>query len=232
MSVNLNINAIGRKRRRFPSVLLDGNTVAWYNSQLLSTITKDGSDFVSRWNDRLGSGHDLIQSTGTNQPKWFSVNGVLFDGIDNFMKTSPFTFDQPEMIYIVLKQVTWTLGDYILDGISDNRGAIFQSATTPGLKSFAGAASGQNNNLVLNTFGIVRILFNGASSKLQINETTATTGNLGSNNMGGILIGSIGSGASSWGNIQAKEAIYRKVADGTSDEQNIYNYLKNKYGIL
>ena len=30
---------------------------------------EDEIDFVSRWNDKLGSGHDLIQATATNQPK-------------------------------------------------------------------------------------------------------------------------------------------------------------------
>ncbi len=227
-----NYNTIFRamKALSYPLVLKDGNTVAWYDSQLLSTITKDGSDFVSRWNDRLGSGHDLLQSTGTNQPKWFSVNGILFDGIDNFMKTAAFTFDQPEFIYIVFKQVTWTDVDFVFDGFSASSGSLFQDTSTPGLKTYAGILSTLNNNLAVDTFGIARCLFNGASSKFIINETTPATGDFGASNMGGFTLG-YQAGATHWANIQVKEIILRKVADGATDEASIYSYLANKYGI-
>jgi len=213
----------------FPSVLNDGNTVAWYDSQLLRTITKDGSDFVSRWNDRLGSGHDLIQAVGTNQPKWFSVNGILFDGIDNFMKTAAFTFDQPEMIYIVFKQITWTNTERIFDGFNNVSMLMSQSGITPELNIFAGAASPNDGSLPINTFGIVRALYNGVNSSLQINENAKWTGNAGASNAGGLTIGAQSSGAL-FGNIQLKEFIGRKIADGAVDDAAIFNYLKNKYG--
>jgi hypothetical protein len=227
-----NTNTIGAKRRRFPSVLLDGNTVGWYDSQLLSTITKDGSDFVSQWNDRLGSGHDLIQSTGTNQPLWFAGNGILFDGIDNYMMTAPFTFNQPEMIYIVFKQITWSaLFDRVFDGDSAVSGVFYQVVATPTLGIFAGGSVVPNGNLPLDTFGIARALFDGVSSKLTINQTTPSTGNVGASNMGGFTIGSEGGGAARFSHIQVKEIILRNVADIAADEDAIYNYLANKHGI-
>jgi len=215
----------------FPPILLDGNTVAWYDSQLLSTITKDGSDFVSRWNDRLGSGHDLIQALGTNQPKWIDVDGVLFDAVDNYMKTVAFTFVQPEMIYIVCKQITWTVNNTITDGDIGQTGRILQRLVTPSLSATAGTYSTDNNNLSLNTFGIIRVLFDGASSKIQINETTPIAENLGTANMGGFTLGKYGTGDVAFAHMQVKEIILRKVADGAVDEQNIYNYLANKYEI-
>lgn len=220
------------KSSPFPTVLKDGNTVAWYDSQLLSTITKDESDFVSRWNDRLGSGRDLLQAVGANQPKWVATDGILFDGISQFMKVSAFTFNQPEMIYIVFRQCTWSALDRVFDGDSDASGLFYQVGTTPELKIFAGTAGvPNNNNLSLNTFGIVRILFNGLSSKLIINQTTPTTGDAGSANMGGFTLATLGSASAQFGNIQVKEIILRKVADGATDETAIYNYLSKKYGI-
>lgn len=228
--LNLNLNITSTRKDEVPSVIYDGNTVAWYDAQLLSTITKDVSDFVSRWNDRLGSGNDLLQATGTNQPKWFLTDGILFDGIDNYMQAI-FTFNQPEMIYMVIKQVTWTLNDHLLDGGTNFKAELYQSSITPDLKAYAGTSSGTNSNLVLNTYGIIRLLFNGASSKLQINETSSVTGNFGALNMGGITVGSRGDGTASYSNCQIKEMIFRKVADGASDETAIYNYLANKHGI-
>ncbi len=210
-----------------PEALHDGNTVAWFAYN--ENITKDGSDFVSVWGDKSSEGNDLLQAAGTNQPLW-SSDGVLFDGVDNFMKCVGFTYDQPEMIYIVIKQVTWTVGEGIFDGNANNKGLLFQQATTPGIIAYAGSASGQNDNLAVNTFGIVRILFNGALSKLQIDETAATIGDFGAINMEGFLLGANG-GETVFGNIQVKEIILRKIVDSESDEQAIYDYLKKKYAL-
>ena len=228
----LPINALGLPFRRrglvVPPVLSDGNTVAWFDKT--ENITKDGSNFVSAWGDKSGNGNDLLQAAGTNQPLW-SADGVLFDGIDNFMKCAAFTLVQPTMIYLVVKQITWALNDRIFDGEAGNSGVLYQTATTPGLKAFAGTNSTQNDNLVVNTFGIIRILFNGASSKLIVNETTPVTGNFGASDMGGFILGSAASGASGWSNIQAAEPIIRKIADTAPNEQIIYDFLASKYSI-
>ena len=52
----------------------------------------------------FGSGRDLLSVVGPGQPLW-SANGVLFDGLLNFMKTAPFVYVQPEQIYICFRQV-------------------------------------------------------------------------------------------------------------------------------
>jgi len=215
-----------------PAVLEDGSTVAWYIADNLTTITKDGADLVSRWNDYLGSGHDLIQATGTNQPLW-SSDGILFDGVDNFMKTAAFTYVQPEMIYMVFKQVTWTLYDRIFDGNIVSTGQLAQRETTPNLLYFAGGGGGDcedPGNLAVNTWGIIRMLFNGASTKFIINETTPITCFPGLSNMGGFTLGARGDDVS-WSNIEVKEIILRNVDDTDANETDIYNYLKNKYGL-
>lgn len=233
MGINLNINTNTARGAGppYPLILKDGNTVAWYDSQLLSTITKDGSDFVSAWNDKLGSGHDLLQAVGTNQPKWFSVNGILFDGVDNFMKTAAFTLIQPEMIYMVFKQVTWISNSRVFDGNLVNSGILRQVVATPQIGVFAGSASTKSSDLALNTYGIARVLFNGASSKFIVNNNIPITGDFGAANLGGFILGSNAGGGVNHSNIQVKEIILRKVADSATDEQNIYNYLSKKYGI-
>lgn len=212
-----------------PAILNDGNTVAWFDAAE-SYIVKDGSDFVSQWTDRSGSTNHLLQAAGTNQPLW-STDGVLFDGVDNFMKCVAFTYNQPEQIYIVLKQVTWVNGDTISDGDTNTAGRFRQTSSTPNVSANAGSASTDNANLVLDTFAIIRILFNGASSELIINVTTPVTGNFGANNMAGFTIGSRGDGAGGYTNIQVKEIILRNIADTAESEGQIYNYLSNKYGI-
>jgi hypothetical protein len=208
-----------------------GNTVGWYASDDLTTITKDGANAVSRWNDKLLSGRDLIQATGTNQPLW-SADGVLFDGSDNFMKTTAFTWNQPEFIYMVVKQITWVDTESIFDGNTLHSGVFQQRTLTPGLKVYADSFSDINSNLTLDTWGIVRVLFNhdvAGGSKLQVNNTIPITGDFGISNMGGFILG-CKANIASWANIQVKEIILRNVADSVPNETSIYNYLATKYG--
>jgi hypothetical protein len=216
------------------NVLRDGSTVAWYDSSDLTTITKDGSDYVSRWNDKLGSGHDLIQATAAMQPKWYSGDGVLFDGSDDHM-ISQFPLNQPETIYIVFKQITWqTLNRAIFDGGGNGvPAALIQNVSSPNLNLMSAGgnyALGLNANLAINTFGICRAFFNQENSKFIVNNTTPQIGSLIGTGftIGGITLGARGVLTNN-SNIQVKEVILRNVADNAYDETAIYNYLANKY---
>jgi hypothetical protein len=212
------------------NVIRDGSTVAWYDSSDLTTITKDGSDFVSRWADKLGSGRDLLQATGSKQPKWYVTDGVLFDGVDDFMKTAAFTWNQPETLYLVINQKAGFNSRYAFDGFTINKGILSTLQGQPIINIYAGSWSSPNSNLAINTFGIVRILFYGGTSKLVVNNTTPIVGNTGLNNMGGFTLGSAGNGTTYFANIQVKEVILRNVADNADDEKAIYNMLALKYG--
>ena len=209
-----------------PAIILDGNTVGWYDFNV--GITKDGSNFVSAWNSRIGANH-LLQATGTNQPL-HSASGVLFDGIDNFMKAASFTFNQPEFVYAVLKQASWTNGDVLFDGNTASSGRLFQRSTSPNLGISAPTNIGTDTNAIIGNYVIVRVLFNGASSSIQINANSKTSGDAGTNNMGGITIGASGANLV-FSNVEIKEAIFRKVADNSTNEEAIYNYLKTKYAL-
>lgn len=213
-----------------PSVLSDTNTVGWFASDDLSTITKDSGDLVSAWNDKLGSGHNLLQATGSKKAKW-GIGGIYFDGLTDGMKTAAFTWNQPEYVYMVFRQITYTANEFILDG-ENNVSMLFRQAsggTAPELDMYAGSALNKNSTLKMNQYGIARILFNGANSKLQINEETAVTGNVGASNAGGLTVGSNVTIAGSWSHIEVAEIICRKTADSGATESSIYTYLKNKY---
>jgi len=219
-----------------PAVLSDGNTVAWFD--YLERITKDGSNLVSVWGDKSVdsagdlNAHNLLQATGTNQPI-VNANGVLFPGVDEFMKCASFTLAQPEQIYIVLNQKSFTNQDRICDGNTDNSGTVYQSNTElEAISTYAlgGGTLPLNENNVLNTYQILRILFNGASSKSIINETATIIGNPGSADMSGFTLGANGL-SGEFGNIEVKEIIIRRISDTSINEQIIYDYLSKKYSI-
>jgi hypothetical protein len=219
----LNYEAIAKK------VIEDGNTVGWYDSQKIDTITKDGSDSVSKWADRLESGKDLVQGVGTLQPLYTDA-GIVFDGISSNVFVDISDFNQPEMIYMVLNTVTYRNGAYFMDGNINNSGIYRFSDAENKTWVFAGFNSGVSDKLLLGVTGIVRILFNGAGSKFIVNDNTPITGNFGPNNMRGLTLGS-NFGQTNFGNIRFQEVILRNIADSSDNEADIYNYLKNKYSL-
>ncbi len=218
-----------RRRRRgvsgTPTILKDGNTVAWFDYKKNITIATG----VSVWGDRSELGHNLIQPTTTKQPV-LNSDGILFDGTSDWMRTATFPLEQPTMVYIVFKHITWTQYDRVFDGYVDGKGAFRQNDLSPELEMYAGIAGSQNNNLALGTFAIARILFNGVSSFSQINETSAIVGNAGAGDMDGFTLGARGNDAAP-SHINVKEVIVRKSADSTTNQTIIYNYLKSKYGL-
>lgn len=204
------------------------NVVARYVADDLTTITKDDSNQVSVWKDKYLSGRDLLQVTATRQPIW-SPDGILF--VDDALKAS-FTFNQPETIYIVFKQLSWSITNHIFDGVVSNTGSLYQSTVNPSLRAYSGVNESSNNTkLPLNTFGIVKVLFNGANSKIKIDITNTMTFTGGANGMGGITLGSLNNMNSRFANIQVKELICINSENTRAEEVSILEYLKNKYSI-
>lgn len=212
-----------------PSILEDGNTVAWFDMDE-SYMTKDGANLVSQWADRSGEDNHLLQAGADSiKPVWSST-GVLFDGVDDFLKCATFTIVQPEHIYIVLRQKTWTTNDAIFDGDGINQGKLMQKNGTPSMRIYAGAEIPADNTqiITLDTFGIVKVLFNGASSYIQADEITRSTGDAGAVDLDGFTLASTGAG-SAFSHIEVKEVIIRNVADSDPNALIISNYLKSKY---
>lgn len=214
---DVNYAALWTERAR--ACIADGNTVAWFRFDDEPTIMRDIQNRVYRWNDKLGSGHDLVQAVGSKRPVWTSA-GVLFDGIGQMMKTAPFTYNSPAYIYLVFKQISYTRADYILDGNAGDSDLLCQNYQEGDLAMFGGkgeAVSCGRTGKVM----IVRCFYSGSDGKLQINSNPPVPVTSG-NNMGGITIGSGAAGNKHFSNILLKEAIFRTSPLG---ENEIYNYL-------
>lgn len=206
-----------------PVILNDGNTSAWWDFTDISKITFNGI-YAQSVSDLSGNNRSLSQLTATKQPIW-SVNGLLFDGVNDAMKTATFTLVQPEMIYIVYKEMSSSV-QVVFDGFSsttrmliNSNGTIYAGVNLVGLAT------------VRDTFIIHRCLFNGLNSKVILNNETPTVGDTGAQNGNGFTLGSRYTGTDFFSKIEVKEVIIRKVADTTQNETDIYNYLKSKYGL-
>ena len=209
----------------YPSVLKDGNTFAYYNSSALNTITKDGQNLTSRINDVLSSGRDLVYGQST----WSEIDGFTLNGVDQFLKTETFPYVQPEVVYMVVRQNGWKTGGKILDGFADLTMVLQQYSVSPSISGYAGSLSPDNTDMPLDTWAIVRVVFNGVNSKIQVNDNPEVTGNFGVRNANGVTIGRFGEYGSDYASISIKEMIFRKSLAG---EHDIYTYLKTKHNVV
>lgn len=264
-----------------PLCLWDGHTIGWYESHDTSTITKDVSNNVSIWWDKLNNlrtlgpelssgstlvngiykitareanhfyvgdnigdtfcavgayaldannkvqkyvGNHLGNGVVNNMPLW-STDGLTFDHVSDYMRTNKITYNQPSMNYMVLKQVSWTNAGNIFGGFDPPTNPLInQNGSTPSILAYAGGGSPSSNELAVGDFGVIRCLFNGANSKLQVNANAAKTGNFGAANMEGI---SIAYRDANFGHIQVKCVISRDCVEDAGDETAIYNYVSS-----
>lgn len=208
--------------------LSDLSPAAWYRFNQGITVTGAG---VSTWADKSGNSRDLLQGTDTNRPALQSDGSILFDGVDNFLKTAGFTLNQPTTIYILFKSVTWTADDRVFDGDADNSGALAQFGTTPQLTPYAGGNTIADGNMPVNTYAVCTTVFNGASGFFQVNANTGTTENFGAANMGGVTIGRQGTTAALFGNVQVKEMMICASAHAAAQRSAVRSYLNRVGGL-
>jgi hypothetical protein len=194
---------------------------AWYRFNTGITVTGAG---VSTWADQSGNGRDLLQGTDANRPSLEADGSILFDGVDNFLKCSSFTLNQPETVYLLGKQATWTSTDVVWSGDNAN-GLISQVVSSPTIRLNAGSGVADNGDWTVNTYAAVVAVINGASSLIQVNNNTATTGNAGAQNMGGFTLAANAGGTGQWSNIQVKEVILYASAHDAGTRARVIRYL-------
>jgi lysophospholipase L1-like esterase len=210
---------LGTKVNPFIPLINDGNTVAFYDAMDLTTITKDGSNVVSRLNDKLGSGHDLV----TGACSWDAQEGLIFNGTTHYLKTASFTFGEPETIFLILKNIVWGGDQIIFDGNTTNSGTLLQHyGTSNHISMVIGAYTPEETNNRNYVWQLVKVTFNGAASKIQIWGFDEHTGNPGTAAMNGFTLARYGAHALDFGNIGILQAILRKTAEDATNTDIIF----------
>ncbi len=192
---------------------------------------------VATWADSSGNANDLTQATTTKQPLYVAsaVNGkpaVRFDGSDDFLGPKAFTWNQPEHITLVYKSIV--LGatsshDAICDGnVTGNAVVLSANNTTYAIAAGVGLTDAE---LVNNTtYGYTMQLFNGASSRIEVNGTVKASGNAGTTAAAGFTVGALPDGSRST-NIEVAEVIGYRADIGTSATNRLNGYIKARYGL-
>ncbi|MCM3901014.1 MAG: SGNH/GDSL hydrolase family protein [Pyrinomonadaceae bacterium] len=155
------------------------------------------------------AGKDAV-STLTARPlyKTAGPNGkpyLQFDGSDDFLESVAMTaLPQPFTVFVVFRPTRWVLGNRIVDGQAVNATVISQYpadlAANKGIQQYSlysGSAFTPTNpggalTATGGQFGLVRALYDGASSALSVNRNTSVVGNSGTSSFTGICFGSAG----------------------------------------
>jgi len=183
---------------------------------------------------RISGARDLYQGTAANQPILTIAaagNYLTFDGSNDYLKAAAFALAQPETVYFVGSQVTWTSTDRLYDGNTGASMTLRQVVGTPQLGITAGSSL-NGASLTLATNGVVTSVFNGASSAVRVNRTAAITGDAGVlGNGGGFTLGSASDGTLS-ANITAQEVLVYSTAQDENYQYRVTRLLSRRTGVL
>lgn len=149
---------------------------------------------VTTWEDATSNNRDA--TAPVDQEPTYKASGpnskpyLLFGttGSNKWMTTASFAVPQPSTTILVMNQTVWAGGVVLLD----SGGAVQELAqvtATPTVKVWNGGAYDcANGDLAVNTWAVVTLIANGASSSLRVNNGTPATGNL-VGDLDGIMIG-------------------------------------------
>jgi hypothetical protein len=188
--------------------LANGDTFVCATGQ---TVTLNSSGATGA---RIAGERDYYQGTLASRGLYDAAGRfITTDGSDDYYKQALYSLPQPVTLYAIMEQLSWTSGDYLIDGSASDTLALIQTNSTPQLNISAGSSVAANTGLATATKALVTIVSNGASSLLSINRLAPTTGNAGAGVPNGTTLASKGT-AGSYGHARWYElAIYRAAHD-------------------
>lgn len=206
----------------------DGYTAAWYIAEE-ANLTLD-NDSVSTWQDMTSNNRDLTQSLEANRPVW-NDGGYITLVSTSGMATGAFTFGQPSFYYAVIYQHTFSASAYVFAPYTSTNIRIRQHSTSSSdFEIYAGTWwQPVESDSQLGEWQLIRILLNGANSRLVINNNSDNTGDVGTSNPSGFRLGnSVGSNSA---NVSFREIILRTGTESPENEAAIVEYLRDKYNL-
>ena len=206
-------------------VTASGNTTLYIQAQSTFTGT------IDNFSIRELPGNHATQSSSTKRPVLQSSGGLYyldFDGADDWMRT---TFGaaqaQPNTIAAALKFDQGSRNEFVVDGVSTDRNAIYK--TTTDLQLFAGSSI--TDPSAAGTTELVTLgHLNTTSSELRVDGSQVVTGDVGSNQWGGITLGA-DSSDTLWldGRIYGFVGVNRTLT--ASEISGVESYLAAKSGV-
>lgn len=182
---------------------------------------------------QLVYGTHFTQPTLAKQPL-FNTTGILFDGIDDFLKgQSTIQLKHPCSIYIVFKQVGWTVNDVILESSSVSGIELKQSSISPQLMMLDNTSYKVIEGITIGAYHFLRLIYNETQSEYKIDNNAAEIVSIvkSGNGSTAFILGSRYNYTAAFSNIEVAELIMRHNVDTDIEKQILTNYLLAKYGL-
>jgi len=183
---------------------------------------------------------DLAGSVDLNSGNGFTnlsntINGLqvgLFDGVDDYFKEI-YTLNQPYERYIVLQLQSYnTDSSIILGGASEISSLFTNKSGNQNTGIFAGVLLQYNTDLNLSQNYLMTARYDGSSSFIRENGVQKVSGNTGSNNAGGIVVGNqIFFPSDRSTNMFVGEILEYDPSSTGFSTSDVENYLSSKWGI-
>ena len=223
-------------------------TALWLDADDATTITKDGGNLVSQWNDKSGNARHVTQATAANQPTYQAAGlnskpSLYFDAASRYLTSAAVSAHSgPWSVFAVAKQAGTGPGIILAqDGDSGTRIAHyarfnsssdilpipFNSAGTPFFPTMTGAVTSPCIVGSVCSSSSATAYLNGAGG-----TATGITGTLATGSRP-ITVGRIDiSGAESYLNGQVSEIILVPSAVSEAVRQKFEGYLAWKWGTV
>lgn len=211
----------------YSCTVTDGASTTYYDSGTLP------AELATSWVGADGNTY-TIASTGATPAMCLRTPCLLGDGVNSFFSPLAFTLVQPEEIWVVGRQITWTAAGTIFDGAVANTMRLEQniSGASPQIAMLAPSGVATNSNWALLQKSVVTTVFNGASSSIQVDGNAATTGNAGASDGAGFTLLQPGAATVQRGNVLINEVIIRKAVSSAALRASIYASLKTIWGTI
>lgn len=205
-----------------PSILLDGNTLGWYDHLKSDTITISEGQ-VTQWNDRINGINNLGSKTGN---VIISADGVKFNRgtlrIYNIGLVLPYSY------YLVVKINSYRLYDRLFVGQSFINNGTIQETRVNALSAYNGIDRIVKSFTVGN-WHVIRLINAESLFQFCVDDSTSTLAITGNNPTGVALGGRVDGVQNS--DITVKDFIIRRINDSETNQGIIYDYLKLKNGL-
>ncbi len=209
--------------------------LAWQDAAKTVPCTTDSLIYIGE--DKSGLGHDLVQATEAKRfiYKTNQLNGYSSwrsDAVDDYMKSSTFTWEKPEMVYIVFKPIIFFASDTIFDGNAINGMRLFQHPSEPRHTLYPTSEYDTVYvNLTTGTWAIARCRFETATSGLRKNNGTEVVYTSLAGDANGLTLAAYGDWTEGFGSFDYAEIIGYNVIPSSAEDAAMMNYLNTRYAI-
>lgn len=151
---------------------------------------------VSQWADKSGNGHHGLQANALRQPvlQGSTLNGLpvlSFDGNSQFLKTNPFTLNQPVSFFLVFNKKELGYVNYIFDGNTSNLCRLGIDGSNSYL--FYGGSFLTSDNSGPLGYKVFSMRYDNTSSTMRNNfSNLPVSGSPGTGNPGGFTLAALG----------------------------------------